>query len=290
MIECIGLASGEGAGNRDCSEGPLFLKNNLNIKCLNWRKIVTPQNKTQDKYDLLANLNEELAKESFELSKKGSFFFSFGGDHSSAIGTWSGVAAEKKEKNQEIGLIWIDAHMDSHIPSTSPSGNIHGMPLAALLGYGDSRLTHVLSKSAKIKPENLVLIGIRSFEKEEEIFLKKLNVKIYYIEEVLRKGFKNILEETIADLAKKTACYGVSFDLDVIDPKHVNAVGTPVPNGIKAEDAIEAMDVLKKHFPIAFEIVEYNPKLDEDKKTLKFTEKLIQKLINGECKNDSSNN
>lgn len=289
MIECIGLASGIGAGNIDCGNGPLILKEKLNLKRLKWLKIITPQNEIQDKYDLLAHLNEQLAKESFELSKKGSFFFSFGGDHSSAIGTWSGIATEKKEKNQDIGLIWIDAHMDCHIPETSPSGNIHGMPLAALLGYGDKRLTHILSNNAKIKPENIILIGVRSFEKEEVAFLNKLNIKIYYIDDVLKRGFSNILEEVVVDLSKRTAGYGVSFDLDVIDPQNVKAVGTPVDNGILAEDALKAMSVLKKYPPIAFEIVEYNPKLDHDKKTLKFTEMLIQKLINGEMKYDSNN-
>lgn len=283
MKACIGLASGIGAGNDGCAEGPLFLKENLKIKELQWDKIIVPDpnNKNKNDYNALASLNEQLSKESFRLSEKGAFFLSFGGDHSSAIGMWSGVSYEKMKKNQDIGLIWIDAHMDSHTDKTSGSGNIHGMPVAALLGYGDPRLTGILSNLPKIKPENVILIGIRSFEPEEEAFLKKLNVKVYYIDEVLKRGFKVVLEEALEEILKRTDCYGVSFDLDVVDPKFVEATGTKVPNGIHADDAIDAMTVFtSKQLPVAFELVEYNPKLDSELKTLQFTETLLKKLIN----------
>ncbi len=283
MKACIGLASGIGAGNDGCAEGPLFLKENLKINELQWDKIiVADQNiNNKDNYDILASLNEQLSKESFRLSEKGSFFLSFGGDHSSAIGMWSGIAEEKKRKNQDLGLLWIDAHMDSHTPQTSSSGNIHGMPLAVLLGYGDPRLTGILSNLPKIKPENVILIGIRSFEKEEEALLRKLNVKVYYIDEVLERGFKVVLQEALEAILKRTDCYGVSFDLDVVDPKFVEATGTLVPNGIDAKDAIDAMTVFTKKLPVAFELVEYNPKLDKELKTFNFTKTLLKKLITG---------
>lgn len=279
MIACIGLASGAGAGNSDCGYGPLFLKENLKMDELYWHKMITVDSDIENKYDLLASLNHQLSNASYQLSEKKSFFLSFGGDHSSAIGMWTGVAEEKKKKNQEIGLLWIDAHMDSHTPETSESGNIHGMPLATLLGYGDSRLTGILSSSPKIKPENIILIGIRSFEIEEYNFLKSLNVKVYFIEEVLERGFKVILEEALADITKRTDCYGVSFDLDVLDPTFIKAVGTPVPNGIHPQEALEAMEVFASYPPIAFELVEYNPKLDFDLTSFKFIKSLLKKII-----------
>jgi len=286
MIACIGLASGIGAGNKDCGEGPIFLKNNLNIDELYWHKMITIDHKMDNTYELLANLNHQLAQESKFLTHNSSFFISFGGDHSCAIGTWTGVADEKKD--EDLGLIWIDAHMDAHTPETSESGNIHGMPLAVLLGYGDSRLTGILSKKPKFKPENVVLIGIRSFEEKEALFLQSLNVRIHYIEEVLEKGFKSVLEDVLKDFSTRQINYCVSFDLDVVDPSHVGAVGTPVPNGIDPNDAIDAMELFVNNPPLAFELVEYNPKLDINGKTLNFVQNLLKKLVAGKL-HDSFN-
>lgn len=279
MIACIGLASGIGAGNSGCGAGPLYLKDNLNIDGLYWHKMITVDQQIENKYELLASLNQKLSEESKLLSQKSEFFLSFGGDHSCAIGTWSGVAHSKY--NEDLGLIWIDAHMDSHTPNTSDSGNIHGMPLAALLGYGDTRLTSIQSEKPKFKPENVVLIGIRSFEEKEVEFLKNLNVKIYYIEEVLEKGFKNILSDVLKVFSDKKINYGISFDVDVIDPEFAPAVGTPVPNGINPIDALSAMDLLQKYPPLAFELVEYNPHLDVNGKTFQFVQSLIEKLNAG---------
>lgn len=279
MVKCIGLASGIGAGNQGCGSGPLFLKQNLSLGIeLDWHHVVEPQNMLSCKYEMLSDLNSRYAEASKYLAFNYPFFLSFGGDHSSAIGTWSGVAIANEEKG-DIGLIWIDAHMDSHTPLTSESGNIHGMPLATILGHGDPRLVNILSDKPKIKPENCFLIGIRSFEAGEAKLLKELNVRVYYIEEVHERGFSVILEEVLNTLSKRTIGYGVSFDLDSIDPSAVNAVGTPVPNGIKAEDAIDAMKLIAKQPPLAFELVEYNPQLDKNLETLKFTEKLLRSLL-----------
>lgn len=279
MIGCIGLASGIGAGNKGCGEGPIFLKDNLNVDGLYWHKMITIDQEMDNSYELLANLNHQLADGSKFLTHNTPFFLSFGGDHSCAIGTWTGVAAEKKD--EDLGLIWIDAHMDAHTPETSESGNIHGMPLAVLLGYGDSRLTSILVEKPKFKPENVVLIGIRSFEEKEVLFLNSLSVRIHYIDEVLEKGFKQILNDVVEDFTRRQINYGVSFDLDVVDPLHVEAVGTPVPNGIYPDDAIDAMELFTKYPPLAFELVEYNPKLDKSGKTFNFVQNLLKKLVAG---------
>jgi arginase len=276
MIPCIGLSSGLGGANPHCGEGPLFIKKNLSVEGIFWHNLIVPENKLINDYTTIAELNTKLAHDALQMASNHPFFISFGGDHSSAIGLWSGVAEAKKNAG-DIGLIWIDAHMDMHTPETSHSGNIHGMPLAAILGRGDKRFTNLLSPiSPKIKPENIVLVGIRSYEEEEAELLKEMNVKIYYMEEVQEKGLLPILKKVREDLASRTVGYGVSFDLDSIDPQFATAVGTPVPQGISKDDILLAMDYFSKHPLLALEIVEYIPALDKDLSSFK----IIQEIIN----------
>lgn len=279
MFECIGLASSVGTCNHGCSKGPLFFQKNLRLeKELSWKEIILQQSNIEDKYEHISILNNKLSDNSFLLTHKSPFFLSFGGDHSSAIGMWSGVSEAKKHEG-DIGLIWIDAHMDSHTPETSWTGNIHGMPLAALLGFGDKRLTGVGSLRPKFKPENVALIGIRSYEPEEAEFLKKQNVRIYFMEEVRSRGLNCILNEILESFSHRTIGYGVSFDLDSIDSSEVSAVGTPVPDGIEASDMLEAVKIFGQNPPLAFEVVEYDPDMDPNLTTLKFTENLLNNLM-----------
>jgi arginase len=268
-IPCIGLASGAGAGNRGCGDGPLYLKKSLG---LTWQRMINPIDNAT-----IAALNSELAMSAKLVADTRQFFLSFGGDHSCAIGTWSGVSESYRQEG-DIGLIWIDAHMDAHTQETSPSGNLHGMPLAVLLGYGDPTLTNILSSLPKVKPENVVLIGIRSFEESEEALLATLNVQIYYADQVKTMGLANILQMVIHDLSKRTVGYGVSFDVDAIDPSVVSATGTPVPDGIDGEEMLSSLTLFNIHRPLAFELVEYNPNLDEDGSTFMYIKRLLSKL------------
>lgn len=274
MIPWIGLASDLGGNRPGSGEGPLFLKKRLGVD-FDCKSIILPDKNIKDNLSSIAFSNAQLAKLSFNLTKKESFFVSIGGDHSSAVGTWSGVAHALRPKG-DIGLIWFDAHMDAHTPETSPSGNVHGMPLAALLGYGDALLTHISDSLPKIKPENLVLIGIRSFEEGEAALLKKLNVRIYFMEEVISRGMEVVMREAIEIASRHTVGYGLSFDLDGIDPVFVSAVGTPVPNGVHPEELLSCFSELKQCPPIAFELVEYNPGLDVDLGSFSFIEQLME--------------
>lgn len=220
---------------------------------------------------LLSEINHQLALKTEQRSP----FITLGGDHSSAIGTWSGVSTRLADQG-ELGLIWFDAHMDSHTPQTTHSGNIHGMPLAALLGYGDPQLTKILSERPKIKAENLCLIGIRSFESEEKEFLDSLNVRIFYREEVEERGIKIVLDEALKIATTETAGFGISFDLDVIDPQDAPAVGTPEPLGLIAKPLLEALKIWNNHPALlGLEIAEFTPQLDQDHRT----EKLIAQII-----------
>ncbi len=275
MIPCVGLASGIGAGNPGCGDGPVAIKKE--IPELDWKGFIHSGPMSIEKPDSILSSNQALAMMTQFLAKQGIFFVIFGGDHSCGIGTWSGVAEAKREEG-EIGLIWIDAHMDAHTPQTTPTGNFHGMPVAALLGSGDQRLTSILSAKPKVQYSNLILIGIRSFEEEEAAFLKAHGVKIYYIEEVADRGFATVLQEAVADLSSRCCGYGVSFDLDVIDPQEVQAVGTPVSNGVGKEEFFSSFSVFETNPPIAFEIVEYNPHLDNNGMTMQFIRDLVNHL------------
>lgn len=274
MIPWIGLASDLGGNRVGSAAAPLFLREHLppHFDC---RTIVLPDLDVLERREALTDVNRKLASWTFDLAKRESFFFSVGGDHSSAIGMWSGIAHALRPQG-DLGLIWFDAHMDAHTPSTSPSGNIHGMPLAVLLGHGDADLTGILDPLPKIKPENLVLIGVRSFEPGEAELLKALNVRIYFMEEVFSRGIETVLKEAIEIVSRRTVGYGMSFDLDGIDPFFVSAVGTPVPFGVDPEALLASFSLFKKFPPLAFELVEYNPSLDATGDTLAFIQKLVK--------------
>ncbi len=150
-----------------------------------------------------------------------------GGDHSCAGGTWTGVA---RMLQGELGLVWIDAHMDSHTPATSHTGRLHGMPLAWLLGQGDDALYGL--SAGVVDPEHVALIGVRSYEPEEKERLDRLGVRVFHIEEVHRRGLDTVAAEALAIAARGTSGFGVSIDLDAVTPEEAPGVGTPVADGI----------------------------------------------------------
>lgn len=282
-LTLIGYAYGRAARDPGCEMGPALIQNsplliarNLSI---NWLKSLENQDQSQGlaAQTAVTELNTALAQDVYSLAKKGSRFLVIGGDHSSAIGTWSGAASAL---NTPLGLLWVDAHLDSHTPKTSHSKNIHGMPLAVLLGYGDTELTHIQSPKPKISPENLVVVGIRSFETEEHELLKSLDVKIFYMADIEREGFKAIMQKATAIISAKTKAFGISIDLDGLDPKEVPGVASKEPEGIKASEFLaELKNLVKDPHLIGAEIAEFNPKLDEHHKT----EKLIVDIIEILC-------
>ena len=208
--------------------------------------------------------------------KNQSFPFVLGGDHSIAVGTWSAV---KTHINQDFGLIWLDAHLDAHTPQTSPSQARHGMPLEALMWYGDSELVTLGSELPKLKPENLVIIGARSFEDGEHDLLKRLKVRVMYSDEVSVRGFEACFNEALAIATANNKPFGISFDIDGFDASLVPGTGTPEPNGFDEESVLKSMvNILNHDKLVAFELVEYNPALDQDNKTLKLIWKLVSTL------------
>lgn len=218
--------------------------------------------------------SESLAKLTLDALDRKHKFITFGGDHSCAIGTWSAVA----QRHSEFGLIWIDAHMDAHTPETSHSGNFHGMPLATLMGHGAPSLTTLLSNNPKVKADNVFLIGIRSFEEAEANLLNKVGAHVFMMEDVDKHGFEHCLQLAINHFKQKNIPYGISFDLDGLDPEVISAVGTPVEYGIRLEAVTDAFAKQNFNDLIGIEIVEYNPTLDETDHGVKVIESVLDSL------------
>jgi arginase len=226
--------------------------------------------------DLVAEKSGILAEKVGLAIQSGAFPLVLGGDHSIAIGTLAGVS--KHYKN--LGVIWYDAHGDLNTAETSPTGNIHGMPLAVSLGIGHSLLTEIGGYTPKVKPENIVIIGARSLDDGEKVLIKEKGIKVYTMHEIDRMGMTKIMEETIAYLKDKTDGVHLSLDLDGLDPVDCPGVGTPVIGGISFRESNLAMEMLEEAKMItSAEFVEVNPILDDKNKTASVAVSLMASLF-----------
>jgi arginase len=276
----IGVGTGWGARNMGTADGPKVLLDNIPLSFQKCSKAFTywhdqeslnfsnpmPLSLDQAKqhadhiFEMVTSLSAQVKKSVLE----GNVPLVLGGDHSMAIGTWSGVKAALP--HEDMGLIWIDAHMDAHTPQTSPSLNIHGMPLATLLGQGEERFVNLEGVGLKVKPENLCLIGIRSFEQGEEDLLKRLRVQVYFMEEVKERGFAAVFEEVRRKFADRR--FGLSIDVDGFDPEEAPGTGTPEASGLRFKDVQDALQGLAQDPAfLALEITEFNPHCDVNNKT-----------------------
>lgn len=212
----------------------------------------------------VAEASETLAAKVDEVVTQGKFPLVLGGDHSIAIGTIAGLA----KHYPNMGVIWYDAHGDLNTGETSPSGNIHGMPLAVSLGLGDPTLTQIGGYGTKIKPENIVIIGARSLDEGEKVLIKEKGIKVFTMHEIDRMGMTAVMEEAIGYLKDRTDGVHLSLDLDGLDPHDAPGVGTPVLGGISYRESHLAMEMLEEaNILTSAEFVEVNPILDERNKT-----------------------
>lgn len=273
-FKIIGAASGQYAGIPGCEFAPDIIFNTFPKLQSFWYKTIH-DHADDGPVASLKQFSQNLADATLDLLKKQQHFIVLGGDHSCAIGTWSAVA----QYYNEFGLIWIDAHMDAHTPSTSPSGNLHGMPVATLLGHGDPMLTQLLSTDAKLRPENITLLGVRSYEEGEKRLLDQLGVKVYYADECEGDDFIKVMAQTIADFKRRGLKFGISFDLDGLDPRDISALGTPVQGGIRLVSYLEAMQALDYSDLIGLEIVEYNPSLDKQQLDIHVVERVLKSFM-----------
>ncbi|HWP83104.1 MAG TPA: arginase [Bacteroidota bacterium] len=206
----------------------------------------------------------------------GGFPLVLGGDHSIAIGTIAGIAAHCRKEGKKLGVLWIDAHGDLNTHETTPSGNIHGMPLAVALGLGAIELTSVGGDFTKLDPKNVVLIATRDLDDGERAHIKKLGVNVFTMEEIDKHGMAVVITKAIRKLRGVDYLH-VSFDLDAVDPSVAPGVGTPVKGGLNYREAHLIMETLNEFGKMtSLEMVEVNPILDNRNQSAEFAVELIQ--------------
>ena len=199
-----------------------------------------------------------------------------GGDHSIALGTVTGVASHFRKRGEKIGLVWIDAHADMNTADSSPSGNIHGMPLSGLLGYGHPRLVNIGGFAPKVDPAHTAIVGIRSVDDDERELVIRSGVHYYEMMKIDARGMGEVITEILENVSRGTGGVHVSLDVDGIDPEYAPGVGTPVPGGINMREAHLIMEVLADSGRIcSMEVAEVNPILD----TANATADLVCELV-----------
>jgi arginase len=199
-----------------------------------------------------------------------------GGDHSMSIGSIAGVAAHCREQGKRLGVLWIDAHADMNTPETSPSGNIHGMPLAVSMGLGTPELTSLLGDFKKVEPHNVAIIGARSVDQGERELIRDLNVQVYTMLDVDKEGIFTVIDKVLTYFSANVDFVHVSFDLDSVDPTIVQGVGTPVPGGLSYREAHLIMEMVAEHGKMgSLEVAEVNPILDDRNHSAVFATDII---------------
>jgi arginase len=294
-IALIGAPMDLGAGRRGVDMGPSALRvANLNARLMELGyevedrgNVSVVQPETEPEGDARAKYLPQITatcKQIAELVglalKDGKFPMVLGGDHSIAVGTVSGVSKHFHDKGESIGLLWIDAHADMNTPESSPSGNIHGMPLACCTGFGPAELTQMFGYAPKVNPHNTVLIGIRSVDGLERGMVHKSGVRTFTMRDIDERGTQAVMQEAIRIASAGTAGFHVSLDMDAVDPQEAPGVGTPVRGGMTYREAHLAMELLCDCGQVtSLEIVEVNPVIDEANRTALLAVELVMSAM-----------
>ncbi|HKP82804.1 MAG TPA: arginase [Pyrinomonadaceae bacterium] len=219
---------------------------------------------------------EQLAKEVEAILEANQLPLILGGDHSIAIGSFAGVASHYKKQDHTVGLLWFDAHADINTPESTPSGNIHGMPLAALLGYGAPELTNVAGFAPKLDPQLCVHVGARDIDAGEREMIRKLGIRFFTMRDIDERGMSACMDEAIAIASRGSGGYAVTFDVDVLDPGDAPGSGTLVRGGLTYREAHLGMEKVAEAGGMrSLEIVEINTALDVNNKTAELGVELI---------------
>jgi arginase len=199
-----------------------------------------------------------------------------GGDHSIAAGTTAGVSQYFRQSNKKIGLLWVDAHADMNTPESSPSGNVHGMPLACIIGHGPDALVNLLGFAPKVEPTSVALVGIRDVDEVERGAVKGTGVRAFTMRDIDERGMRHVMGEAMAIACDGTAGFHLSLDMDFVDPQYAPGVGTPVRGGATYREAHLAMELIcDSGRMLSMEVVEVNPVIDEVNRTADLAVELI---------------
>lgn len=270
ILHCVGYASGIASADPSCCMGPLILQAAFSAEpsidaLIQWREMLYLSQSEELEPAILPSvleINLRLAKIIGEYVVQGDPFLVLGGDHTSAIGTWSG-AAQAISSRGHLGLIWIDAYLNE-------------IALAALLGQSTSEFIQLTSSEPKLQPQHVCLIGVRDFDSAEVELLRQLGVRVFLMEEVKERGLKVILQEALQIVKQGTVGYGISLDIRALEPLDAPGASAKISDGIPGQMFCEALEQLKEDDKLfGLEIAEFNPHLDQDLKT----EKLIQQIV-----------
>lgn len=245
----------------------------IKIEIMERQKIKNPKLKYIEE---IIKTSKLLANKVQKVLENGDFPLCIGGDHSMALGTISGISSYCRNRKLKLGVIWIDAHSDMNTDETSPSGNIHGMPLASLMGLGNNQLVDFIGFKPKLNPENCALIGIRSIDEAEKLNIKKLKVPLYTMTDIDKLGIHRIAVKVLKQFREKVDHIHISFDVDCVDPSVAPGVGTPVPGGLSYREAHLLMETIAECGCMSsLEVAEVNPILDFTNQSADFTADLI---------------
>lgn len=278
-IKIIGVPLDLGASRRGTDVGPSALRiaglgqqlRRMGYTVAREEDIPAPAMETGTPEDVKARFKPQildvctrLAERVLAILNEGDFPLVLGGDHSIAMGTFAGTSAHFRARGESVGLLWFDAHGDMNIPGVSPSGNIHGMPLAHLLGKGDDDLRSILGFSPKVNPENVALIGIRDIDAHEREIIRESGIHAFTMREIDEHGMAAVARRAMEIVNNGTAGFHVSFDVDGCDPTVIPGSGTLVPGGVSFREAHLLMEYCADNGNmVSMEVVELNPFLDE---------------------------
>jgi arginase len=294
-VTLIGVPLDLGAGRRGVDMGPSALRaagaearvEALGYEVDDWGDLPVKIQETQGPGDPRLKYLKEILEvcgllrdRVGEAAAAGTLPIVLGGDHSVAMGTIAGLSRHLRKRQQKLGLVWFDAHADSNTPETSPSGNIHGMPLAVALGYGDERLVSLAGETPMVEAARASVVGLRDVDPAERATVKASGIGAFTMRDIDERGMRTVMEEAIQRATSGTAGIHVSFDLDSIDPDLAPGVGTPSPGGISYREAHLAMEMLADTGKVvSAELVEVNPILDQQNGTARLGVELLCSLL-----------
>ncbi len=284
-LPVLGVASSIGGPSESCAQGPQVIKSSTYSSLLgelampirlDWQPLLEVAHQNKNSLDVLKKQSCVINQFSAEQFEQRSPFIVLGGDHSCALGTWSGVL-DQLPAEATFALLWIDAHMDAHTLETSHTGNLHGMPVSALLGEADHRLQNCYPGASYMDGRDLYLFGVRSYEPDELVLLSRKKVNVFDTDRINQDGGTvKVLSQLIETIARCYDYFAISLDLDAIDPEDAPGVETREKTGIRAERLLTTFRRMSFHEKfVGLEIAEFDPQQDIDHKT----EKLVYEII-----------